>query len=61
LWASFAFKQTLGLSLDLPLALPDLHRMNPIFLRYLIDGLHPTERLQSNLSLELRRMKFALL
>jgi hypothetical protein len=35
--------------------------MNPMFLRYLIDGLHPTECLQSNLGFELRQVQFALL
>jgi hypothetical protein len=47
--------------LDFSLPLPDLHRMNPIFLRNLIDSLHPTERLQPYLGFEHRRMKFALL
>jgi hypothetical protein len=61
MWPALAFKQALGLGLDLPLPLPDLHRMNAIFLCNLINGLHPTERLQSHLRLELRRMKFALL
>jgi hypothetical protein len=35
--------------------------MDTLFLRNLIDGLHPTERLKSDLRLELRWMKFALL
>jgi hypothetical protein len=56
-----AFKQSLGLGLDLPLPLPDPRRIYAIFLRNLIDSLHPTERLQSHLRLELRWMKLALL
>jgi len=42
---ALAFKQAFGLALDLALSLPDLHWMDSIFLRNLIDGLHPTERI----------------
>ena len=45
LWPALAFKQAFGLCLDLACPLPNLHRMNPMFLRNLIDGFHPTERL----------------
>jgi hypothetical protein len=56
MWSALAFKQTFGLSLDLSLPLADLYWMVAVLLGYLVDGLHPTERLQSHHGLELRRM-----
>jgi hypothetical protein len=54
LWPALVFKQTFGLSLDLSLPLADLYRMDAILLSNLIDGFHPTERLQPHLGFELR-------
>ena len=61
LGATFAFKQSLGLGLDLALPLADLHRMDSELLGNLVDCLHPAHRLKTHLGLELRQVRVALL
>jgi hypothetical protein len=60
LWPALTLKKTFGLGLDLSLPLADLNWMDVVLLGYLVDGLHPTERLQPHLGLELRRVNSSL-
>jgi hypothetical protein len=51
--AALAFKQRARLCLDFLLPLPNLNRMNAVLLTNLVDRLHPTQRFQTHLGLEL--------
>ncbi len=54
LGTALAFKQGAGLLLDFLLPLPNLDWMNPVLLTDLVDRLHPAQRFQTHLGLELR-------
>jgi hypothetical protein len=49
------------LGLYFPLPLPNLHRMDCMFLRNLTDGLHPSQGFNTDLGLELRQVHVAFL
>ncbi len=57
---ALAFKQRFGLVLDVAFPLANLHGMDIVLLGDLVDGLHPAERFQAKLGLELGWMKPAL-
>ena len=57
--AALTFKQRAGLLLDRLLPLPNLDRMNPVFLTDLVDRLYPTHRFQPHFGLELGAVKLA--
>ena len=61
LGAAFAFKQRLGLSLNLALPLTHLDKVDAEFLRYLIDCLDSSHGLKTHLGFEFRQVSVALL
>ena len=58
---TLAFKQLARLILYLFLVLADLHRVDAVILRNLVDGLDPTHRFKANFGLEFRRVYLPLL
>ena len=61
LGTSLTLEQRLGLRLSFLFPLADLHWVNSLLLRNLVDSLDTPQRLQSNLRIELRQVDFSFL